>query len=830
MSRLVACLVLLLCAALSPAAFALSTYCVNSAAGLDSALAQTQNDDVRINLVQGSYDMRATRLSSDLQQGDVAPGWDLEAGLTIVGGYAPGCASRSYDAASTALFADTTQGIYFGSGGDITFAILTFRDFGAMDIAAIDGGSADHDLRLDRVRFRNGGRIFVSATNTYLQQVAVTNSFTSSPDNFCAFIVNPSVDLVQVENSLFADNALDALCIGYPNGPGALTGQVGIYNTIFWNNGRDDIQVISSGSEPQNVVLRDNIYHTLTITPSVTPAPVGTINQDPKFVDAAAGNFRIGNNSPARDSGSTTIPDGVSSKDIQGLQRIVGSALDRGPYENQSAGTQFIYNVTNTNDTGAGSLRQALLDAESNPGLNGIAFNIPGAGCPKIINVPDKNNPLPPITQSLVIDGLTQPGSSGNNSETTFNATLCVLLKAGSNVTKGLVVDDSAPTSAAVTIKGLGFTGFTTAAIDLRGGSGHYIGGNQFSGSMGANTLNAGSYAIRVTRLDPPVIDDVQIGGDDSNQRNLIGSANAYGLLLNGDQVRDTLVINNFIGVAANGIGANANLYGIANTFAIDTTIRDNWISGNTVDGIFLNGSDSYLTGNHVGVAPVAGPLANGGWGVRVTHSGAGNSNNVIGSGVAYFLGLPTPVGQGNTIANNAAGGIRADGGLGHRFSRNLVYGNGRPEIDIAATGFTFNNNDGDPAATDLSNRGLNYPLWSGVQSGEHTKGTLHATLASTNGTYRIEVYSSPACYGSGLSAGEARFYHGATLAVIDNALAGQNGSVPFDYLLKAAPGATPLDDRGIVMLAVDADGNSSELSLCIAYKYSDVIFADGFQ
>jgi len=288
-------------------------------------------------------------------------------------------------------------------------------------------------------------------------------------------------------------------------------------------------------------------------------------------------------------------------------------------------------------------------------------------------------------------------------------------------------------------------------------------------------------------------------------------------------------VLNNFIGVAANGIGAFANTTGIVDLGAIDTTIRDNWIGGNSGDGIFLNGSDAYVTGNTIGVAPKGGPLGNGGWGVRLNLSGGGNANNVVGSGIGYYFGLPTPVGAGNVIANNTAGGIRAGGGLGHRFSRNTLHDNGKPEIDVAADGFTFNNNDADAAATSLSNRGLNYPQFDGLPGGDHQSGTIHGTLASTNGTYRIEFYSSAACYGSGLSAGGAEVYHGATVVTIANAPAGQNGSVAFAYTLKSVVGAKPLDDRGIVMLAIDADGNTSELSLCAGYAYSDVIFADDF-
>src|SRR4051812_42811607 len=38
------------------------------------------------------------------------------------------------------------------------------------------------------------------------------------------------------------------------------------------------------------------------------------------------------------------------------------------------------FTVTNTNDTGAGSLRQAIIDANANAGTDQISFNIAGAG------------------------------------------------------------------------------------------------------------------------------------------------------------------------------------------------------------------------------------------------------------------------------------------------------------------------------------------------------------------------------------------------------------------------------------------------------------------
>src|SRR5688572_29511357 len=66
------------------------------------------------------------------------------------------------------------------------------------------------------------------------------------------------------------------------------------------------------------------------------------------------------------------------------------------------------FTVTTTTDSGAGSLRQAILDANANPGPDEIRFNISGAGVQTI-------NPLTPppiITNTVHIDGYTQPGAA----------------------------------------------------------------------------------------------------------------------------------------------------------------------------------------------------------------------------------------------------------------------------------------------------------------------------------------------------------------------------------------------------------------------------------
>src|SRR4051812_30634032 len=80
--------------------------------------------------------------------------------------------------------------------------------------------------------------------------------------------------------------------------------------------------------------------------------------------------------------------------------------------------------VLNTNDSGTGSLRQAIIDANAASGADLINFNVPGVGV-RTINL---MSPLPPITEALTIDGYSQPGSSVNTLAIGDNAVLRIEL------------------------------------------------------------------------------------------------------------------------------------------------------------------------------------------------------------------------------------------------------------------------------------------------------------------------------------------------------------------------------------------------------------------
>lgn len=82
------------------------------------------------------------------------------------------------------------------------------------------------------------------------------------------------------------------------------------------------------------------------------------------------------------------------------------------------------YTVTTTNDSGAGSLRAAILAANASPSADVIAFNLPGPGVHTITPLTE----LPAITKPVTLDGYTQPGSQANTLATGSDARLLIRL------------------------------------------------------------------------------------------------------------------------------------------------------------------------------------------------------------------------------------------------------------------------------------------------------------------------------------------------------------------------------------------------------------------
>ena len=166
-----------------------------------------------------------------------------------------------------------------------------------------------------------------------------------------------------------------------------------------------------------------------------------------------------------------------------GIALLLGLVLTNGRVHAAS------FTVTNTNDSGPGSLRQTILDANANPGPDTIDFNIPGAGPHSI----QPASALPTITDPVIIDGYTQPGASPNSNGPGLglNTVLKIELdgsNAGANVT-GLTI-----TAGGSTVRGVVINRFNGNGILLETNGGNLIEGNFIgvdvtgSGGMG-NTL-----------------------------------------------------------------------------------------------------------------------------------------------------------------------------------------------------------------------------------------------------------------------------------------------------------------------------------------------------
>ena len=173
--------------------------------------------------------------------------------------------------------------------------------------------------------------------------------------------------------------------------------------------------------------------------------------------------------SPALNAGNAqTCPD----TDQRGETRPQGAGCDIGAYE---AKIVNIFRVTNTNDSGSGSLRQAILNANTTlntaSGPDQIRFAIRAEGMQTISLLTE----LPPLTEAVVIDGYTQPGASPNTLALGNNANIQIELNGDScGCASGLLI------SVGSAVKGLAIRGGFNNGIEVNG-SGSTITGNFIS-------------------------------------------------------------------------------------------------------------------------------------------------------------------------------------------------------------------------------------------------------------------------------------------------------------------------------------------------------------
>jgi len=186
------------------------------------------------------------------------------------------------------------------------------------------------------------------------------------------------------------------------------------------------------------------------------------------------------------------------------------------------------FTVISTNDTGAGSLQQAILDANASPGADVITFNIPSGG---LTIAP--TNALPVITEPVTIDGSTQPG---------FASAPIVELNGTS---AGATVDGLKIATSNCVIRALVINRFLGDGIEITNGvnntiAGCYIGLNLAGLTDQGNTLNG----ILLTNAA-----NNTIGGLVASDRNYIAGNNQNGIVLGGASATNNALLGNIIGL-----------------------------------------------------------------------------------------------------------------------------------------------------------------------------------------------------------------------------------------------------------------------------------------
>ena len=258
------------------------------------------------------------------------------------------------------------------------------------------------------------------------------------------------------------------------------------------------------------------------------------------------------------------------------------------------------FTVTNTNDSGAGSLRQAILAANANPGADAINFDLPDTENDNPITGAEIISPstaLPIITGPVTIDGYSQPGARENTRSTgAIDAVILVELN-GSNVERGSGLGIEASN---VVVRGLAINRFPAHGVELESGTSGRIEGN-FIGTDSTGNLDRGNNGIGV-QIDGG--GGNVIGGASPEARNLISGNNSVAIEISSNGTGANKVQGNLMGTQRNAFtpmgGSDDGLYIETpnNTIGGSTPGAANLIAHNFEHGVEVFGAGN--TGNRI--------------------------------------------------------------------------------------------------------------------------------------------------------------------------------------------------------------------------------------
>ena len=414
--------------------------------------------------------------------------------------------------------------------------------------------------------------------------------------------------------------------------------------------------------------------------------------------------------------------------------------LDTSEFSAPIAATVQTFIVTNTNNSGTGSLRQAITDANVNANPNLITFAItPLDGSVKTINL---TSPLPTIINPLGIDGLTQNGANCDTPKVEINGT-----------SAGAGGDGLTVTANNFLLQGLVINRFPGDGIVLDSNNTNIIRCNKIgTNATGSADLGNGVSGILLDTSSLNLIEKNTFSGN--------GASGIRGSFAQFNTIQGNIIGLSSDGatVIANGQGGILLLGGISNVIGGTTAAKRNFVSGNGIAGILLsNSSSNSVKGNYIGVNSSGSGTTFGNTGAGIALSTSFADENIIGG---------TESGAGNIIAHNTGDGVSfiSTAGTGNKVLGNSIHDNGGLGIDIGDNGVTAN--DADDVDTGANNQ-QNFPVISAAETffgGLKITGTLNSTA---NTTFRIEFYANPMC--DGLGNGEGKTFVGTLDVTTDN-------------------------------------------------------------
>ena len=292
------------------------------------------------------------------------------------------------------------------------------------------------------------------------------------------------------------------------------------------------------------------------------------------------------------------------------------------------------FTVTNTDDAGPGSLRQAILDANAAPGADQLRFNIPG-NAP--LNTIRPLSALPAVLDALDINGRSQPGTDPYGQSIRINGELAPQDAVGLRLT-----------GSRSRVYGLRIDGFGSHGLVLEGGGDHLVEGNVLGGDVLPTTTfpgNGGSGLVILNSSD-------NVAGDgefNTADQNIISDNRGWGVEIRGAESTNNYVGFNMIGVRGDG----------------------NTAHGNTAGGVLIDGGSDNALGSAPGFIYGTVVSGNGGPGVRITGAAA-RRNVVVGTHIGFGYISDATHTANFAVAGNAGPGVLIDGGA----SENTLRGN----------------------------------------------------------------------------------------------------------------------------------------------------------